>query len=95
MSLLTKLHGLFKRDRLGRRLGETDAPGNTDTARSRATGGARDTDAPDTHSTTGTTPSESFVGRASGDEGADAGPSGAEVRAGQEPPPSSDDKRES
>jgi hypothetical protein len=90
MSLRSKLHEVLKRDRAGRKLGETDAPGNTDTARSRATGGVEDPDAGDTHSTTGTTPSDSFVGRVSGDEAAEGGPSGAEVRAGQEPPPSDD-----
>jgi hypothetical protein len=91
MSLKSRFLEAVKRDRAGRKLGETDAPGNTDTARSRPTGGVADSDAGDRHSTTGTTPNESFVGRASGDEAAEEGPSGAEVRAGQEPPPPSDD----
>lgn len=93
MSLISRLFEVVKRDRAGRELGETDAPGNTDTARSRATGGVPDSDAGDTHSTTGTTPNDGFVGRASGDEAAEDGPSGAEVRAGEEPPPPSDDTR--
>jgi hypothetical protein len=37
--------------------------------------------AQDTYSTTGTTPSGMFVGRASGDETGDVGSSGAEARA--------------
>jgi hypothetical protein len=91
MSLKSKILEAVRRDRTGRKLGETDAPGNTDTARSRPTGGVPDSDAADTHSTTGTTPNETFVGRASGDEAAEEGPSGAEVRAGLEDPPPSDD----
>jgi hypothetical protein len=50
-------------------------------AGTRATGGVPDDDAPDSHSTTGTTPNQSFVGRASGDDPGDAEKSGAEIRA--------------
>lgn len=38
-------------------------------------------DANDTHSTTGTTPSGIFVGRAGGDDAGSVGPDGAEIRA--------------
>jgi len=38
-------------------------------------------DAPDQSSTTGTTPSEEFVGRVAGNDESDVGESGAEVRA--------------
>jgi hypothetical protein len=72
------------RDRLGgahsaQTPGESDAPVDTGTARSRATGGVPRPGAADTHSTTGTTPNDEFVGRASGDPGG-AGTTGAEVR---------------
>jgi hypothetical protein len=41
-------------------------------------------DAPqDRHSTTGTTPSDTFVGRVSGDESGDTGESGGDRRAGR------------
>lgn len=40
----------------------------SESAQTRPTGGVADTDAPDTHSTTGTTPNESFVGRVGGDD---------------------------
>ena len=36
--------------------------------RTEDTGGVRDPSAPDRHSTTGTTPNETFVGRAAGDD---------------------------
>ncbi len=79
MSLWTRI-----RDRLGgaqspQTPGEADAPVDTGTARSRPTGGVPDPGARDTHSTTGTTPNQSFVGRASSDPGG-AGRTGAEVR---------------
>jgi hypothetical protein len=67
--------------------GESDAPADSETARSRATGGASQAGAADTHSTTGTTPSDTFVGRASGDDPGDAGTTGAEVRADHERSP--------
>jgi hypothetical protein len=50
-------------------------------ALSRATGGVEDPSAPDQGSTTGTTPSEEFVGRASGEDVGYAGETGAERRA--------------
>lgn len=60
--------------------GDTETA-DTESARSRATGGVPHAGAPDTHSTTGTTPNETFVGRASGDDPGDVGTSGAEMRA--------------
>ena len=50
-------------------------------ALSRATGGVEDPSAPDQGSTTGTTPSEEFVGRVSGEDVGYAGETGAERRA--------------
>jgi hypothetical protein len=73
------------RDRLGgahpaQTPGEADAPVDTGTARTRPTGGVPDPGAADTHSTTGTTPSQTFVGRASGEEPGDSDITGAEAR---------------
>jgi hypothetical protein len=50
-------------------------------ARTRATGGVPDDDAPDQGSTTGTTPSEEFVGRVAGQDVGYSGETGAERRA--------------
>jgi hypothetical protein len=60
--------------------GEADAPVDTGTARSRPTGGVPDPGAADTHSTTGTTHNENFVGRASGDDPGQTDTTGADVR---------------
>jgi hypothetical protein len=60
--------------------GESDAPRDSRTARTRATGGAPQPGAADTHSSTGATPNEAFVGRPGGDDPGDAGTTGAEVR---------------
>jgi hypothetical protein len=68
MAILSKIWGWFRRDRAARRQAEHDAPADAGTARTRATGGEPDPDAPDRHSTTGTTPSGTFVGRAGGDD---------------------------
>lgn len=61
--------------------GEADSPTDPAVAGARATGGAADPDADDPNSTTGTTDSGSFVGRASSDEVGDVGESGGEKRA--------------
>lgn len=63
---------------------ETDVPRDPAVAGSRATGGVEQHGAPDSNSTTGTTPNDEFVGRASGDDPGAAGESGAEVRARHE-----------
>ena len=71
MAIWSKISKWFARDRAGRHLAEHDAPADTGTARTRATGGEPNPDAPDRHSTTGTTPSGPFVGRAGGDDPGD------------------------
>lgn len=65
------------RDRLGRGAGSRSDRGPAGT---RAAGGAPDPAMPDRHSTTGTTPSETYVGRDSGDTAGDTGTTGAERR---------------
>jgi hypothetical protein len=64
-------------------LAEVDAPADLGSARTRATGGVRQAGAQNPNATTGTTPSETFVGRAGADETLDTGLSGAEARAGE------------
>jgi hypothetical protein len=81
VSLVTWARDRFGRDREARRLAEDDAPADLGTSRRRDTGGAPDPGAQDQNSSTGTTPNERFVGRASGDEAGDTGMSGAEARA--------------
>ena len=49
-------------------------------ARTRATGGVAQPGAQNPHATTGTTPNETFVGRAGADETLDPGRTGAEAR---------------
>jgi hypothetical protein len=61
--------------------GEPEGTPDEATAGTRATGGVADSGADDPNSTTGTTPNETFVGRASGDEAGEAETSGAEKRA--------------
>lgn len=53
-------------------------------ALSRATGGVDNPEMPDQGSTTGTTPSEEFVGRVSGQDVGSAGEQGSERRAAWE-----------
>lgn len=85
MNLWERIRKFFSRTKFG----EQDAPADTAMAPSRATGGEPDPEAPDTHSTTGTTPSDTFVGRASGDDPGAGTRTGAEVRAeqGEKPRP--------
>ncbi len=66
------------------RPGEDDTDRDDATALSRATGGVEDPSEPDQGSTTGTTPSEEFVGRVSGQDVGYAGETGAERRAAWE-----------
>lgn len=63
-----------------RQRSECDVPTDRAVARTRATGGVPDPAAPDQHSSTGTTPTETFVGRVAGDD-AWSGETGAETRA--------------
>jgi hypothetical protein len=90
MSLWSRIRDSLERRRAPDELRET---GESDTAaaRTRATGGVPDPEAPDTHSTTGTTPSQTFVGRASGDDPGDVEESGAEKRADAEEEPPEDE----
>lgn len=89
MSLWSRLGGRLEaiarvvRDRrIARSAGaESDAPGDPHTAFSRETGGVPNAEAPDQHSTTGSTPSGEQVGRVAGADPGDAELSGAEVRA--------------
>ena len=60
---------------------EEDVDPDDGQALSRATGGVEDASQPDQGSTTGTTPSEEFVGRVSGQDVGYAGETGAERRA--------------
>lgn len=60
---------------------ESDVPDDPHVAGSRRTGGRDPDGEPDTHSTTGTTESGSFVGRVAGEEADDTDESGAERRA--------------
>jgi hypothetical protein len=66
------------------RPGEQDAPRDDHQALSRATGGVPDDDAPDQHSSTGTTPNDAVVGHAVGQDVGYAGETGAERRAAWE-----------
>ncbi len=65
------------------RPGEEDVDRDDAEALSRATGGD-DSDAPDADATTGTGVSETFVGRASGQDVGYAGETGAERRAAEQ-----------
>jgi len=60
---------------------ESDVQEEREQSRTRETGGVPNPDYPDQHSTTGTTPSEEFVGRVTGDDPGDVDESGAERRA--------------
>lgn len=67
--------------------GESDVREDKHVARSRDTGGARDSCEPDAGSATGTTENQKFVGRAAGqDEGYDE-ETGAEARGTEENEP--------
>jgi hypothetical protein len=80
---IQKLTRLVSGDRATAQRGERDAP--TDPANgTRETGGGPDVGTMDKHSTTGTTSSGSYVGRAGGDETGDVGLSGGEARTGGE-----------
>src|SRR3954447_19987717 len=84
MGVLQRLRSRLTGPTKARRLAENDAPADVDgQARTRATGGAANQTAQNPNSTTGTTPSETFVGRVGADESMDADLSGAEARAGE------------
>ncbi len=67
---------MFNKDK-----GEDDVEADANVAGNRDTGGVTDPEQPDQHSTTGTTPSEEFVGRVQGQDVGYAGETGAERRA--------------
>ncbi|REF36905.1 hypothetical protein [Thermasporomyces composti] len=77
MSIWSRLLQRLRDRAVARKLGEQDAPADMGTARTRATGGVAGSE---NATTTGTGPSEMFVGRVAGDE-SDAGETGAERRA--------------
>lgn len=60
---------------------EPDVQRDDAVAASRSTGGVAHPDHPDQHSTTGTTPNETFVGRVAGADPGYEGETGAERRA--------------
>lgn len=74
------------------RLGGRSAEEEVTSGRPQDTGGSPNPSSPDSHSTTGTTPNETFVGRAGGD---DPGylETGAEKRAEEGEGPSDDPKK--
>jgi hypothetical protein len=63
------------------RRSESDVPLDDAVANSREAGGDRPDGEEDTHSTTGTTENEEFVGRVTGQDATDVGETGAEARA--------------
>jgi hypothetical protein len=84
MGWLQHLGSRLTRPTKARRLAESDAPADLGgQARTRATGGVANQAAQNPNATTGTTPSETFVGRVGADETMDADLSGAEARAGE------------
>jgi hypothetical protein len=60
---------------------EPDVPDDPNVAESRRTGGRDPENEPDEHSATGTSHSETYVGRVTGEDAGDAGETGAEKRA--------------
>jgi hypothetical protein len=64
-----------------RRTAESDVAPDPAAARSRETGGEPNPAYPDQHSTTGTTPSDDYVGRVTGDDPGAVEETGAERRA--------------
>jgi hypothetical protein len=82
MTAWQRIKQLVVRDRTARERGERDAPADLANAGARDTGGGSDVDTMDENSTTGTTESGEFVGRAGGDETGDVGLSGGEARSG-------------
>jgi hypothetical protein len=80
MGFLQRMKSVLRGDPAARRTGEDDAPVDQAMATSRETGGGDDPGTMDKNSTTGTTESGEFVGRAGSDETGDVGLSGAEAR---------------
>ena len=83
MGPLKRAVAAVRRRPQGQRLTEDDAPADLGTARTRATGGVPQPGTQNPDATTGTTPNETFVGRAGADETTDTDLSGAEARSGE------------
>ena len=82
MGALKRAADALRRRPRAQRLAEADAPADLGTSRTRATGGVPQRGTQNPEATTGTTPNETFVGRAGADETLDTGVSGAEARSG-------------
>ena len=80
MGALRRMVDAVRRRPQAQRLAEEDAPADLGSARTRATGGVPQPGTQNRDATTGTTPNETFVGRAGADESLDSGRTGAEVR---------------
>jgi hypothetical protein len=65
------------------RKAESDVQEDPDRAATRETGGVAAPEEPDQHTTTGTTPNETFVGRVAGEDVGAGEETGAERRAAQ------------
>jgi len=70
----------LKRRLFAHRVNERDAPADTGVAATRETGGAETDRTGDARSTTGTGPSDEFVGRVAGDDEGYTDTTGAEAR---------------
>jgi hypothetical protein len=81
MGALKRAVDALRRRPGAQRLAEDDAPSDLGSARTRATGGVPQPGTQNPNATTGTTPNDTFVGRAGADETLDTGLSGAEARA--------------
>jgi hypothetical protein len=68
MTIWTTIRHWLSGDHQRRHLAERDAPAEPGGAHTPSAGGVDDPDAPGRHSTTGTTPSDTFVGQAGGDD---------------------------
>ena len=80
MGALRRVVDAVRRRPQAQRLAEDDAPADLGASRTRATGGVEQPVAQNPDATTGTTPNQTFVGRAGADETADTGLTGAEAR---------------
>jgi hypothetical protein len=68
MTIWTTIRRWLSGDHQRRHLAERDTSAQPGGAHTRATGDADGLDAPDRHGTTGTTPSDTFVGRTGSDD---------------------------
>ena len=82
MGALERVVAAVRRRPRAQQLTEADAPADLGTSRTRASGGVPQPGTQNPDASTGTTPNETFVGRAGADETTDTGLSGAEARSG-------------